>query len=128
MLECTNFAQLWNRYMKKLPKNSDSPALLTPQETQMFQPDNIIISIKNGIKRVEGFNQKGEKIILETYSSGQTTDGGYQHKSMSVCGSLPVDERRQVASELRDQGYTQIEIAKRLGVSQKTISNDLNEV
>ena len=109
---------------------SGSPVQLTPQEAQMLQPDNITITIRNGVRRVEGFNQNGEKVIIETvaYGSGQTAGTGYRYKSMSVCESLSVEERRKVALELKSQGLTQTEIAKRLGVSQKTISNDLRGV
>ena len=116
--------------MSELQKIAGSPVLLTPQEAEMLQPDNITVSIKNGVRRVEGFNHNGERVVIETivYSTEQVSNGGYRQKNMSVCEPLAPEERKRVAAKLRSEGYTQTEIAKRLGVSQKTISNDLRGV
>jgi DNA-binding CsgD family transcriptional regulator len=37
------------------------------------------------------------------------------------------DERQETANRLYSEGQTQQEIANRLGVSQKTVSNDLSK-
>jgi len=104
--------------------NINHPIALSQHEANMLKDDNITISIKNGIRRVEGYNNEGQKVVIETIIH-ETNTNGFQQKMMSVCDNLSVDDRRKVAKTLRSQGLTQEEIAKKLDVSQKTISNDL---
>ncbi|EUB98250.1 Transposase IS30-like HTH domain containing protein [Rhizobium sp. CF080] len=51
---------------------------------------------------------------------------GFQEQIMSVSAALQPRERRIEAKKLRKEGMSQTAIAARLGVSQKTISNDLD--
>jgi len=102
---------------------------LSDAEESMLQPDNISVAIRNGIRTVEGYNKNGEKVVIETIISNSypSKNNGFRQQSMSVCDKLSPSERKIVAKQLKQEGnHTQVEIAKKLGVSQKTISTDLN--
>ena len=47
-------------------------------------------------------------------------------QTTSRCVPLTIKQRRKEARRLSKIGLTQVDIAEKLGVSQKTISNDLN--
>ena len=101
---------------------------LTPAEESMLLPDNISVTVRNGRRTVEGYNQNGEKVVIQTTimntSPGQ--NNGFRSQTMTVCDQLSIEERRATARRLKtEEKLSQTEIAKRLGVSQKTISNDL---
>ena len=116
---------------KPLVKLTSNSTCLSDAEKNMLQSDNISVTIRNGIRTVEGYNNSGEKVVIETILSNNdaTKNNGFRQQNMSVCDKLNTDERRKVAKDLRDtQKLTQLEIAKKLGVSQKTISNDLSDV
>lgn len=101
---------------------------LTPAEENMLLPDNISVSIRNGKRTVEGYNQNGEKVVIQTTIMNNThnQNSGFRSQTMTVCDQLTVEERRAAARQLKnEEKLSQTEIAKRLGVSQKTISNDL---
>ncbi|MCD6619229.1 helix-turn-helix domain-containing protein [Aeromonas veronii] len=99
---------------------------LSSDETNMLRPDNVSVVVKNGTRTVTGFNHQGEKVVIKTQLSNPSdASTGFRSKSMSVCSSLPIDERQSIAKQLYAEGLTQAEIAEHLGVSQKTISNDL---
>lgn len=99
---------------------------LTPAEADMLAPNNISVTIRNGKRTVEGYNQNGEKVVIQTFINSSAQSRGFRSQTMTVCDQLPVEERREVARRMKnDDKLTQAEIAKRLGVSQKTISNDL---
>mgnify|MGYP003583468715 FL=1 len=51
---------------------------------------------------------------------------GYREQRVTSFQGSP-DDRKQVAKQLRRDGLSQTAIADRLGVSQKTISNDLKK-
>lgn len=112
---------------KKSDKQFGSTSL-SDAEANMLQPNNISVSIRNGIRTVEGYNMNGEKVVIETIISNThpTKNNGFIQQSMSVCDKLSPSERAKVAKQLKKEGnHTQAEIAKKLGVSQKTISTDL---
>lgn len=116
--------------MTKLPstQTSHGTALNTIEE-DMLDPNNISVTIRHGKRTVEGYNQNGDKVVIETtYMSKQSDqDDAYRSQTMTVCNQLSKEDRRAVARTLRNENkLSQIEIAKRLGVSQKTISNDLD--
>jgi DNA-directed RNA polymerase specialized sigma24 family protein len=101
---------------------------LTPSEENMLLPDNISVTVRNGKRTVEGYNHNGEKVVIQTtiMNNNPTQNNGFRSQTMTVCDQLPVDERRAAARRLKaEENLSQLEIAKRLGVSQKTISNDL---
>jgi DNA-binding NarL/FixJ family response regulator len=50
---------------------------------------------------------------------------GFQERHMTLCPELPPAVRAEQAKVLASRGLTQVDIALSLGVSQKTISNDL---
>lgn len=51
--------------------------------------------------------------------------GNYNSTTTSTYQPTTPQERREVVKELRKQGFTQEQIANSVGVSQKTVSNDL---
>lgn len=115
---------------KPILRNMPTSTQLSEAESNMLMPDNINVSIKNGIRTVEGFNANGEKVVIETILSNddESYNSGFRQKTMTVCDNLEPEERRNIAKKLKkEQKLSQIEIAKRLGVSQKTISNDLKK-
>lgn len=102
---------------------------LTAAEANMLMPDNISVLIRNGKRIVEGYNQNGEKVVIQTtiINGNPSLNNGFRSQTMTVCDQLSVPERREAARRLKnEEKLSQTEIARRLGVSQKTISNDLN--
>lgn len=102
---------------------------LTAAEANMLMQDNISVSIRNGKRTVEGYNQNGEKVVIQTtiINGSPSQNNGFRSQTMTVCDQLPVHERRKAARRLKsEEKLSQTEIARILGVSQKTISNDLN--
>ena len=81
--------------------------------------DDWTASSKNGMTRFKG-RIDDQTVTFQTYRAP-----GLVLQSASKCEKLPVKRRREEARKLRRKGHTQVEIADRLGVSQKTISNDL---
>lgn len=105
-----------------------TPTGLTEAETSMLAQDNISVTIRNGKRTVEGYNHNGEKVVIETtiVTSSSEQNKGYRSQAMSVCDNLTASERQRAARQMKDvDRLSQVEIAKKLGVSQKTISNDL---
>ncbi|MCR9837366.1 helix-turn-helix domain-containing protein [Vibrio harveyi] len=101
---------------------------LTPNEMSMLDPNNISVTVRNGKRTVEGYDHNGQKVTMTTHISNNSPaqGNGFRSQTMTVCDQLSIEERRQVARQLKDEeNLSQTEIARRLGVSQKTISNDL---
>lgn len=122
--------QTWKQdKMTKTPSTQPaSSTSLTPAEASMLLPDDITVSVKNGKRTVEGYNQSGEKVVIQTTvrKASPSRNNGFRSQTMTVCDQLPAEERREVARQLKqEENLSQVEIARRLGVSQKTISNDL---
>ncbi|EIC5077138.1 helix-turn-helix domain-containing protein [Vibrio parahaemolyticus] len=115
--------------MAKPPSITPSTSTaLTQAETNMLDPNNISVTVRNGIRTVEGYNQNGEKVVIKTniINGNPQNNNGFRSQTMTVCDTLSIEERRIAARRLRDEeNLSQVEIAKRLGVSQKTVSNDL---
>ncbi len=108
---------------------STNSTALTIAEENMLVPDNISVSIRNGKRTVEGYNYNGEKVVIQTtiINGSPSKNNGFRSKTMTVCDELSVAERREAVRQMKnEEKLSQIEIARRLGVSQKTISNDLN--
>ncbi len=102
---------------------------LTAAEADMLQPDNLTVSIRNGKRTVEGYNQNGEKVVIQTtiINRDSRTNNGFRSQTVTVCDKLSISERREAVRRLKNEAnLSQTEIARRLGVSQKTVSNDLN--
>ncbi|WP_036240923.1 helix-turn-helix domain-containing protein [Mesorhizobium sp. STM 4661] len=79
------------------------------------------ISIQKGKKHFKGRTRNGKAINVILRDGGS----GFQEQTVSFCDVLSVKDRRVEAKRLRKEGMRQTVIAERLGVSQKTISNDL---
>ncbi|WP_162502896.1 helix-turn-helix domain-containing protein [Azotobacter chroococcum] len=81
-----------------------------------------VVSIKDGKSVLKGHTLSGQAINVIVRDSGT----GFKEQTVSVCDVLTVEARRAEAKRLRKEGLSQTAIGARLGVSQKTISNDLN--
>ncbi|MDE0210132.1 MAG: hypothetical protein OXJ64_09630 [Boseongicola sp.] len=102
------------------------PALstaLTPSEESMLMPDHVTVSIRNGRRKVDGYDEHGRKVTITTLLSDQD---GLQSQLLTRCPALSPDDRQREAHRMKtEEKLTQEEIGRRLGVSQKTISDDL---
>ena len=65
------------------------------------------------------------KTATGTATLNELVFNGYREQTRTFAPKLSISERRSTAKRLQKNGHTQQEIADRLGVSQKTISNDL---
>jgi DNA-directed RNA polymerase specialized sigma24 family protein len=81
-----------------------------------------IMKSRHGQRTLIGKTKLGETVRLSTYRSN-----GFSEQIFSRCSPLSPEQRRQEAKRLRKIGFTQTEIADRLGCSQKTISGDLRQ-
>lgn len=79
-------------------------------------------SSKSGQRTIKGKTADGQTVRLSSYD-----DNGFSERTISSCGRLSPPERKEEVRRLYNggRGLTQMQIADRLGVSQKTISNDL---
>lgn len=80
------------------------------------------IMIAKGKQTLKGVTKTRRAVHILLRDGGN----GFQEQIMSVCTALAPHERRIEARKLRKEGLSQMAIAARLGVSQKTISNDLS--
>ncbi len=111
--------------MAKPPARSRSnkPAIIERAE-EVFSDLNIKSgSIKKtlGGITVHGIDNNNQSVTIH----GADFSGYREQRITSFQGSP--DDRKQVAKQLRRDGLSQTAIADRLGVSQKTISNDLKK-
>ncbi|WP_420592125.1 helix-turn-helix domain-containing protein [Bacterioplanoides sp.] len=112
--------------MALVPKQTSLPSTgLTANEESILDPNNVSVSIRNGKRTVEGYDDQGRKVTMTTHIGQSERSTGFRRQSMTVCDQLSIEERKKVARQLRDEGMTQDQIASQLGVSQKTVSNDL---
>ncbi|CAH6337728.1 MULTISPECIES: helix-turn-helix domain-containing protein [Enterobacterales] len=81
------------------------------------------ITQKPGHTTITATTTDGQHVRVEKYNG----NNGFSEGSMSVFVPGSIEERRDEARRLRDTGLSQTAIADRLGVSQKTISNDLTK-
>ncbi len=63
----------------------------------------------------------GENRIINSHHDLE----GYNSSSTIKIKKQPINKRREIVKQLRQDGLTQTEIAKRTMVSQKTIANDI---
>lgn len=91
-----------------------------PGIIQSFGLINFKVSCNEGELTVTGTDQGGKHIRVNSYQGNGFTEG-----TMSTFQPESKEARKFEAVRLRGAGLTQQEIANRLGVSQKTISNDL---
>lgn len=78
---------------------------------------------KGGQRILQGKTSDGQKIRMSSYDNH-----GFNERTISSCNLLSPERRREEAKRLykNGRGLTQGQIAERLGVSQKTVSNDVN--
>lgn len=79
-------------------------------------------TVKNGSTTFVGKTEDGTTVRYTNY-----TTNGFSEKTISKCEQLQISNRQAEAKRLSRLKHTQAEIAERLGVSQKTISNDLRK-
>jgi DNA-directed RNA polymerase specialized sigma24 family protein len=82
--------------------------------------DEWTVKSKGSRKLITGRTSDGTTLRYSTYASD-----GYSERTSSSCAGLSRAQRQIQAKRLAKQGHTQMEIAERLGCSQKTVSNDL---
>lgn len=80
------------------------------------------LTIKDGKQSLKGKTSDGRAVNVVVQDSGS----GFREQTVSICEVLTIKARRFEARRLRKEGLTQTAIAAKLGVSQKTISDDLN--
>lgn len=78
------------------------------------------LSSKNGTQSLTAKRKDGK-----TFNYSEFEIDGFQERSVAQSVKTNIKQRQAAAKLLNKKGLTQMEIAKRLGVSQKTISNDL---
>lgn len=100
------------------PAACDISAL--PGIIQNFGLINFNVSCNHGELTVTGTDQTGNRVRVNSYQGNGFTEG-----TMSTFQPGSKEARRLEVVRLRGNGLTQQEIANRLGVSQKTVSNDL---
>lgn len=111
-------------------KNANTPSDILP-----FDPATFGFDVSDMVKTCNTLNAKA-RIDIDGNSitaSMSIPDGGTRvvKKYASGCQEtfttppkLSIPERREMVKTLRSQGMKQAEMARRLGVCQKTISND----
>jgi hypothetical protein len=75
-----------------------------------------------GYKTIIGRTKDGGAVRHEVYAAD-----GFRERISSSCDRLSPTKRRAEAKRMSKRGLTQMEIAQRLGCSQKTVSNDLRK-
>lgn len=79
---------------------------------------------RDGTMEIHAADQSGNHATMTHYLGVS----GYRESSMSaISGKLDPADRKVEAKRLRESGMSQVKISKRLGVSQKTISDDLKD-
>ncbi|MDP2549490.1 helix-turn-helix domain-containing protein [Oceanobacter sp. 4_MG-2023] len=115
--------------MAKPPSLPPTSTGLTQNEVSMLDQNNITVTVRNGIRTVDGYDHNGQKVTIKTHISNNNPSqgNGFRSQTMTVCDQLSIEERRKIAKQLKsEEKLSQKDIADRLGVSQKTISTDLN--
>lgn len=82
----------------------------------------VTITIDDGKRTLKGRTNNGQAVNVVVRDSGS----GFKERTVSMCDVLTIEDRQAEAKRLKQEGFTQAVIADKLGVSQKTISNDLN--
>jgi len=79
-------------------------------------------TVKDGKSTLKGKSADGKSVNVVLRNTGS----GFHEQTVSVCDVLTIEGRRAEARRLSGEGLRQTAIAAKLGVSQKTISDDLN--
>ena len=105
------------------PKKNNQPAIIERAD-EVFSDLNLVAgSIKKtstGIT-VHGIDQNNQSVTIH-----RSDFHGYREQRITSFQGTS-EERKLAARQLRTKGLSQTAIADRLGVSQKTISNDLRD-
>ncbi|HAT3809591.1 TPA: helix-turn-helix domain-containing protein [Morganella morganii] len=119
---------------KGIKPRSSLPAKPLPAPP-VITVENLMANLNLGPGELEDYTitqKPGHTVITATTTDGQHVrvekykgNNGFAEGSMSVFVPRSIEERRVEARRLKDTGLSQVEVAARLGVSQKTISNDL---
>ena len=106
------------------PKVQQNNLSISQDSNDIFQKLGLVSgSIKKTPRGVtiSGVNEENKAITAHFANSS-----GYVEQRLTAFHGTPAD-RRSAAKELRRTGLSQTAIAERLGVSQKTISDDLKK-
>ncbi|MGP0873248.1 hypothetical protein ACJ8QF_24100 [Serratia sp. CY81684] len=108
---------------KVIPPLAPSTAPVIGNLVQDLQLTDWKASSKSGQVTVSGISGRtGQHVRVTTYEGT-----GFSERTVSTCDPMSLAQRRQETQRLRSTGLSQQQIADRLGVSQKTVSNDLNK-
>ncbi|MFW7204176.1 helix-turn-helix domain-containing protein [Serratia sp. BNK-17] len=108
---------------KVIPPSVPSTAPVVDNLVHDLQLTDWKASSKSGQVTVSGISGRtGQHVRVTTYEGT-----GFSERTVSTCDLMPLDQRRQETQRLRSTGLSQQQIADRLGVSQKTVSNDLKK-
>lgn len=89
--------------------------------------DNLNMSSGKVIRTPGKIRITGRTAQNDVINFSKQESGNYQSKTTSSYRPSTSQERQKTAKQLRKAGLTQEQIANELGVSQKTISNDLKQ-
>ena len=107
------------------PTRDDDNLSITERACDMFSNlglvEGRIEKTQDGGVLIQGVDSFNQTLTYQTQNFS-----GYQAQNVSVFSGSP-EERKEVAQNLYNAGKTQAQIAGELGVSQKTISNDLKK-
>jgi hypothetical protein len=124
---------------RHLPRYVEEQVVRMPVHTNPNIPDEII----NALQAVQygqlsnvslNSNQHGFHLTAEDFTGNRIIIEKYESNGISRKSVTEIDtpnqkaERQTQVLQLRQEGRTQAQIANHLGVSQKTISNDLKEL
>ncbi|ULF55719.1 helix-turn-helix domain-containing protein (plasmid) [Serratia marcescens] len=115
--------------MAKLPAKSKTAIapVAVPQKTidkvNNLEMQDFKVTRKGGLTTISGFSEKHNKHVqFQEYEAP-----GIKQQAVIMVDEISIAQRIIEAKRLTADGHTQQEIADMLGVSQKTISNDLKK-
>lgn len=116
---------------QQLAPQADAGTAMTHQRQELI--DNLLDGrltgeikiLPDGTMKIRAQDDQGAIMTLTSYTNDRT---GYREGGFTALPrKLSPTERREEASRLAATGLTQQAIAERLGVSQKTVSNDIKK-
>jgi hypothetical protein len=105
------------------PLNGNAPLIKINELNEFFHTQGFVdwaIISKGNRRTFKGKTADGETVNINAYQNGE-----FQERTISKCGDLSYSQRVSEAKRMDKDNLTQAEIAARLGVSQKSISNYL---
>lgn len=113
-----------NKVPVNINTNIPNEILQGLQAVQNGSLSNVTINSNQHGFNLTAEDQEGNRYLIEKYNVN-----GIKHTSQTIVDTSSVKQERQIqVKQLRLEKMTQSQIANHLGVSQKTISNDLKEL